>query len=618
MSLNIDMNMTEFFVAGGTLRYDSPSYIRRPADEELFQAALRGEFCYVLTARQMGKSSLMVRTACRLQENGRQTAIIDLTRIGTGMKAEQWYLGLLMSLATQLNLQTNPRTWWQAHENLGPVQRFVNFLHEIVLVEAKQRVVIFIDEIDTTLNLDFSDDFFASIRSLYNARASDPSYQRLTFVLLGVAIPADLIKDRRRTPFNIGFPIDLRDFQRKDAQVLQEGLERIYPTHGKQIFDRIFYWTRGHPYLTQKLCAIVASRPGRWTTKQVDLLVNRIFFSEDSQREANVQFIRRSIAASPQRRDLLNLYQKIYEDKSIVEDERSREQNELKLFGLVVAENGNLQIRNPIYQQVFNGTWIKENTPVDWTHRVLIWAIILALVLVGTIRFNAWWQAKQADEKKAATLVGSFNETQNGLQRLGNLEGLFALRQTKFNNEAFRLFNGLTPDEKSAIFESTREVNLADDKDLQAQIVTVIQGIYVYPLDNTPENNELLQAMLDALESINEANSTLAREIKDWKSGRTATTQSESTCVTEYAKAFVLQNNNPAFRFDRALCWLALEDYDSSLSELDRAIELSQSLGIDDIWLETVSVSLFKDNEQLVEHLSAHVSNYPHLKVLVE
>ena len=56
----------QFFVAGGTLRSDAPSYVQRPADDELFNQALAGEFCYVLTPRQMGKSSLMIRTARRL------------------------------------------------------------------------------------------------------------------------------------------------------------------------------------------------------------------------------------------------------------------------------------------------------------------------------------------------------------------------------------------------------------------------------------------------------------------------------------------------------------------------------------------------------------------------
>ena len=51
MNLNIDAS--DFYVAGGTLRANTPSYVNRPADEELIELTLKGEFCYVLTSRQL-------------------------------------------------------------------------------------------------------------------------------------------------------------------------------------------------------------------------------------------------------------------------------------------------------------------------------------------------------------------------------------------------------------------------------------------------------------------------------------------------------------------------------------------------------------------------------------
>ena len=145
--------------------------------------------------------------------------------------------------------------WWQEQGQIGPVQRFTDFLSDVVLTQIPERIAIFIDEIDSTLSLAFTDDFFAAIRVIYNQRANHPEYDRLTFVLLGVVAPTDLIKDRNRTPFNIGQAIDLCEFSRTDAQALEVGLERFRPGQGALILDRIFYWTSGHPYLTQKLCA---------------------------------------------------------------------------------------------------------------------------------------------------------------------------------------------------------------------------------------------------------------------------------------------------------------------------------------------------------------------------
>ena len=78
-----------FYVTGGTLRQDAPSYVERQADKDLLDGLLKGEFCYVLTSRQMGKSSLMVRTANRLREHGHNVIALDLTAIGQNLTPEQ-------------------------------------------------------------------------------------------------------------------------------------------------------------------------------------------------------------------------------------------------------------------------------------------------------------------------------------------------------------------------------------------------------------------------------------------------------------------------------------------------------------------------------------------------
>jgi tetratricopeptide (TPR) repeat protein len=597
---------TDFFTAGGTLRLDSPSYVKRPADDELFNLALAGEFCYVLTPRQMGKSSLMVRTFKRLQAYGIRTAIIDLTKIGTGViTIDQWYLGLITRLKADLNLSITPNDWWAERASLGPVQRFTDFLRDVVLEETKGPVVIFIDEIDSTLNLDFSDDFFTAIRAMYNARASDPQLNRLTFVLLGVATPADLIKDRTRSPFNIGQGIALQEFSHADAQVLEQGVEAAHPERGEAIFARIFHWTNGHPYLTQKLCLSVAKTDdGTWTDERVDGLVEELFLSEKARRDSNLQFVRDSIQASPQRRKLLGLYRKVYEGRKIADDSRSLEQNRLKLFSLVRAERGRLQVRNKIYRQAFDLNWIKANTPVDWMRRIAIISTILVLLLSGLLGYYTYRQGQRTTEARAQAFIDNFWETTSADVCITSLAGLFEL--SGYEDRAQQLFyQELSPDEQRALFEK------ADPQAVGTQLVTVVDGLYT-KLENNDWDNQLLEAMAQPLRELGDPMAVnLATEIEQWLTGRKAYAAGEyQQAVNAYSVAISLNDKNPETYFDRALVYAALGQYEKALADFEETLRLDgeRALVID---------KAIRSNGALYDTLTANRAHYPELVAVV-
>src|SRR5947209_1174379 len=123
----------DFYFVGGTLSPDSPCYVERDADRLLFDALQRGEFCYVLTSRQMGKSSLMARTAARLRDQGTHVAVLDLTALGENQTPEQWYWGLLDLLARRLGFEDELDDFWQEHEQLGPLRRWMAAVREVVL-----------------------------------------------------------------------------------------------------------------------------------------------------------------------------------------------------------------------------------------------------------------------------------------------------------------------------------------------------------------------------------------------------------------------------------------------------------------------------------------------------
>jgi len=105
------MSNENIFTVGGTVQASNGLYISRRADVELLAHCRAGDFAYVLTPRQLGKSSLMVRTAARLQEEGVGVAVLDLTATGQNLDAEQWYDGLIgriVKLRVRQNLAKAP------------------------------------------------------------------------------------------------------------------------------------------------------------------------------------------------------------------------------------------------------------------------------------------------------------------------------------------------------------------------------------------------------------------------------------------------------------------------------------------------------------------------------
>lgn len=374
------------YQVGGSLAVDAVSYVARIADCQLYNYLIQGDFCYVLDSPQMGKSSLLVQTLHRLKQNGDRCCYIDLTTIGSEHTTPlQWYKGLVAAIASELGLadRFNLKYWWKEQDDFSYLQRLSKFIEELLTVHFPyDQLFIFVDEIDTILNLDFTvDDFFALIRYCYNQRAINPEYERISFTISGVATATDLIGNKKRTPFNIGRAIKLSGFQLHEVEPLIAGLSTKY-AEPSTVMEEILAWTGGQPFLTQKICELAVRRQTgerrqnnsnvidinrrkryRRKSHNSDVIDNLIYrciiqnwkFQDEPEHFRTIRnrlLVNENLAGR-----LLGIYQQIIAEGK-VEVNNSREQIELLLSGLVIREDENLIIKNRIYQQVFDQQWV--------------------------------------------------------------------------------------------------------------------------------------------------------------------------------------------------------------------------------------------------------------------
>ena len=471
-----------YFVVGGTLSGTALSYVTRHADAELLTALLADDYCYVLDTRQVGKSSLIVRAARRLGEAGRLTAVLDLSTFGDTPTEEQWYGKLLADLVRALGIEDEADAFWEAHTRYSGAQRWFLAVRDLVLPCLHAPMVVFVDEIESVRKLHFSSDgFFAMIRALYNLRATEANAVRLTFCLAGVATPADLIRDPRTTPFNIGKRITLRDFTPDEMLPLAKGLCGTHAQQEAQIV-RIGEWTAGHPYLTQRFCQAASAADRPLDTREIDRLCREVFLCRQAQsEEANLHFVRRQILDDTASDDLLVFYSRVRAGRQVLTGSADTLTDRLLLSGLVrvdpLREPPRLMVRNPIYAHVFDRRWAKTSLTSAEAQRhskavrrgflraSVVWCILAVSLLFALMRHRQFvWQ-----QGKLGRITHEFDQVTEDVKELKRQAWGLTTKQEGLHGEIEAQLR-----EKRLLYASNKK--LADEKQTKDRQMLGIQA----------------------------------------------------------------------------------------------------------------------------------------------
>ena len=378
----------EFFSVGTPLHAVRAGYVRRGADNVLFETVVSGRYAHIIAPGRSGKSSLVAATSARLENNGFKVAILDLEQIGArdaGADPGRWYYSVAYRLLRQLRIRIDLQDWWQDKSFLSNRQRLVEFYSEVVLQNVSERIVVFVDEIQCIAGLRFADQLLASIRAAHNARATDPEFGRLTFVLLGETDPLSLVVEPELSPFNVTQSITLGDFSRADLDLFATELG-LSPQDAVVALDRIYYWTGGQPYLSQKLARAISREPlGVDIVDCVDKLATQQLAGRAAlHNEPHMSHIHREVVGDTKRYEgLLNLYGRISKGIEVAADLGSPLHRRLIAIGLlVIDEEGNLKIRNRLYATVFTTRWANENLPSHWHTPAIAAAVLLIIVAI--------------------------------------------------------------------------------------------------------------------------------------------------------------------------------------------------------------------------------------------
>jgi tetratricopeptide (TPR) repeat protein len=228
-------------------------------------------------------------------------------------------------------------------------------------------------------------------------------------------------------------------------------------TYSEQILNQVLIWSGGQSFLTQKLFQLLSKNSEslilNQEAKQIDYLVETKVLHdwENNELGAHLKTIKDRLLNNQHchRDRLLRLYQQILTETVLID--KSIAQQELLNMGLVVKQQNNLTVANPIYKSVFNLSWatreLNQQSSLNSLHKPTISQDKNHTMLGGTSPQNNYGFFKLKNILLLLTLIGLLTIFFNNLAkrmtvRLAFQKGNELLKQKSFD-EAVAQYNRL-------------------------------------------------------------------------------------------------------------------------------------------------------------------------------
>ena len=237
-------------IPGGQIDVASNFYIERPPIEErCYQTILQpSSLIRIKAPRQMGKTSLMARILHHAAFQGYRTIplsfqLVDKEVFSNLEKFLKWfcaYVGRELRLPNQLD------DYWD--DIFGSKVNCKDYFEKYLLAQIDHPLVLGLDEIDRVFQYpDIAEDFLGLLRAWHEESKRRAIWKKLRLLVVHsteVYIPMNI----NQSPFNVGLPIDLPEFNLPQVKDLAF---RHNLNWSEQEVEKLMAIIGGHPYLVR-------------------------------------------------------------------------------------------------------------------------------------------------------------------------------------------------------------------------------------------------------------------------------------------------------------------------------------------------------------------------------